>query len=96
VNAALTTNGWTSLMEACQAGHLEVVRELLGRGASVNAAQIDTGMTSLMWACQKGQYDVARLLVEHKAERFLVNASGRTAHQLIKLQLRGLLGPDFP
>jgi ankyrin repeat protein len=96
VNATLASTGTTSLMETCWAGHLEVVREQLVRGAHVNAAQAGTGMTSLMIACQQGHHDVARLLVEHKADRFLLDENGRTARQLIKLELRGLLGPDFP
>ena len=35
-------------------------------------------------------------LVEHKADKFLVNTDGLTARQLIKPELRGLLDPDFP
>ncbi len=53
-------------MEACEKGHLEVVRELLGRGANVDAAQT-TNRWTLMAACQRGHLDVARLLLAQQA-----------------------------
>jgi len=37
---------------------LEIVRELLGRGANVNAAKTNTGWTSLMFACENGHLEV--------------------------------------
>jgi ankyrin repeat protein len=62
VNAARTTDGYTSLMWASFKGHLEIVRELCVRGANVNAARTDNGFTSLMWASQNGHLEVVREL----------------------------------
>ena len=59
-------------MWACEDGNLEVVRELLGRGANVNAARTDDGMTSLMLASQDGHLEIARELLGWGAN---VNAS---------------------
>jgi ankyrin repeat protein len=59
-----TDDGVTSLMWACRNGHLEVVRELLGRGADVNAEQSYDGTTSLMKACQKGHLNIVRELLK--------------------------------
>jgi ankyrin repeat protein len=64
----------TALMNACLEGHLEIVRELLGRGANVNAAN-RIGFTSLMAACQQGDLEVVRELLAHGAN---VNASMTT------------------
>ncbi len=50
-------------MWACEYGHLEIVRELLGRGANVNAAQTDDGMTSLMMASENGHLEIVRELL---------------------------------
>jgi ankyrin repeat protein len=51
---------------------LEIVRELLGRGANVNAARTDVGMTSLMWACGNGHLEIVRELLGRGAN---VNAA---------------------
>ncbi len=63
-------------------GHLEVVRELLGRGVNVNAALTSDGTTSLMWACYKGHLEVARLLLAHHASKTAVKSDGNTAYKL--------------
>ena len=51
---------------ASECGHLEVVRELLERGAAVNAA-LTSGGTSLTCASWKGHTGVIRLLCSHGA-----------------------------
>ena len=48
---------------ACQNGHLDVVRELLGAdGIQANQAKND-GQTPLSTSCQNGHVDVVRLLL---------------------------------
>ena len=72
----------TSLMWASKKGHLEVVHELLGRGANVNAACTDDGATSLMLACLSDHLETARLLLQHGASKTAVDSSGKTAYKL--------------
>jgi ankyrin repeat protein len=96
VNAA-QSYGWTSLMEACQKGHLEIVRELLRRGANVNAGT-HTGWTSLMDACCEGHLEVARLLLAHHASKATMDRYGRTAYDYTRApnalaELRALVKP---
>ena len=89
-------DGSTSLMSACVEGHLEVVRELLVRGAHVNAAQTSDGWTSLMSACKAGHLEVARLLLAHHANRASVSFLGRTAYDdtpPAHAELRALVKP---
>ncbi len=83
-------------MSACQRGHLEIVRELLGRGANVNAARTNDGWTSLMSTCMHGHLEVARLLLAHNANRALVSLDGRTAYdhtRAANAELRALVKP---
>jgi uncharacterized protein len=57
----------TPLMLASQGGHLEVVRWLVGRGASINQ-QDDDGFTALYFGCLEGRTSVVRLLIERGAD----------------------------
>ncbi len=52
--------------------HLEVVRELSGRGANVNAARTTDGYTILMGASESGHLEIIRELCERGAN---VNAA---------------------
>ena len=72
----------TSLLWAGQEGHLEIVRELLERGANVNAACTDNGETSLMLACKQDHLETVRLLLQHGASKAAVDAAGKTAYKL--------------
>jgi hypothetical protein len=74
VETACRWSGQTALMNACQRGHLEVVRELLGagRGPHWNAARPDDGRTALMDACQNGYLGIVRELLGKGAD---VNAA---------------------
>ncbi len=54
-------------MEACQEGHLELVKYLIRCGANVNA-QTGTGDTALTYACENGHTDVADVLMQHGGE----------------------------
>jgi len=55
-------NGYTSLMAAAAAGHLAIVRYLIGRGADLNVADYD-GVTALMLACSVPHAGVAGALL---------------------------------
>lgn len=56
--------GNTALTYACKSGHLEIVRELIARGASVNT---DDGCTPLYAASSSGHVEVVRELLAHGA-----------------------------
>jgi ankyrin repeat protein len=51
------------LVEAAMQGNVEVVKQLLARGADVNEAQGD-GMTALHWSAERGDVEIASLLLE--------------------------------
>ena len=58
--------GFTALFQACQVGHLEVVREFLEHTDKVNVnAQQNQGGTALYIASQVGHTSVVRVLLEH-------------------------------
>jgi ankyrin repeat protein len=59
-------DGIRSLLIASQKGHLDVVRELLARGANIEAAD-NIGATSLFAASQVGYLDVVRELLARGA-----------------------------
>lgn len=64
-NAAPTdAQGWTALMVAARAGHVETVQALLRGGADV-ALRDKTGNTALALAEAQGHSTVARVLREH-------------------------------
>jgi ankyrin repeat protein len=66
------------LFVASQIGHLDVVRELLARGANANAA-FDTGATPLIQASWNGHVDVVRALLAAGADKHHVANNGATA-----------------
>ena len=78
VNHSSTDFGMTSLIQACLGGHLEIVRELLGRGANV-AACTDYGTTSLITACRQGHLDIVHELLGRGADVNAANTDGWTS-----------------
>jgi len=62
----------TALMLAVRSGHLELVRELLDRGAEIHAKDAD-GKTALGWASRTNHQDVVRELF-HRSPVFSMNA----------------------
>jgi hypothetical protein len=60
-------------MFASQCGHLDVVKELLDRGADVEKVNTSDGTTSLMFASQCGHLDVVKELLDRGAN---INRTG--------------------
>ena len=69
---------FTLLQTAAANGHLEMVRELLKRGASVDLPSI-LGVTALMEAASNGHLSVMLLLLQHSADPDLQDTDGETA-----------------
>ncbi|KAJ8966561.1 hypothetical protein NQ314_003456 [Rhamnusium bicolor] len=70
-------NGLNALHLASKDGHVDIVRELLKRGAIVDAAT-KKGNTSLHIASLAGQEEVVRLLVQHSASLNVQSQNGFT------------------
>ena len=78
VNAHSSIRKDTSLMVACQNGHLRVATALLDAGAVVDATDI-VGRTALMLACDSGHAECARLLIRRGAVVGKTENNGWTA-----------------
>jgi len=59
--------GNTALMEACEYGHLEIVKLLIEKGADVNLDN-NFGITALMYASKKGYLKIIELLLKNDAD----------------------------
>jgi hypothetical protein len=81
VNVNEGTPGWTPLASAAEAGHVEVVRELVARGARVDGAGFDQ-FTPLMWAARRGHVRVVDALVALRSRLDGVSKLGNTALHL--------------
>ena len=64
---AVDRHGHTALMQAAKSGDVEVVKDLLNRGAALDARS-EKGKTALHYAAANGHVDVVKLLIEHRAE----------------------------
>jgi ankyrin repeat protein len=61
------SNGITSLIMACQKGHLEVARALLAKDANINKKD-KNGASALYRACTMGHLSIVQLLLEKRAQ----------------------------
>ena len=59
-------DGGTPLFVAAQCNHLEVVKELLDRGADINTQMVD-GATPLFIAAQNGHHQLLQFLIKKGA-----------------------------
>jgi ankyrin repeat protein len=64
---ANTSDGWTALMLAVDAGHPKIVRLLLEKGAEVNA-KTARGTSALKMAQDKGYKEIEDMLKAHGAK----------------------------
>ena len=60
-------DGGTPLFVACQCNHLDVVQELLNRGADIHAQMVD-GATPLFITAQNGHHELLKFLLKKGAE----------------------------
>src|SRR3990167_448323 len=90
VNVTLSENGITPLMLVAQAGKLELVRDLIAKGAMVNAAtrglleqeRFFTGITALMLAAENGHSEIVEELIKNNANVHATRGDGETARTL--------------
>ena len=71
--------GRTPLMFAATFDDPGTVKVLLSHGAWVNVRDSDEQFTALMFAASEGHLDVVQLLLEHDADKTLVDVDGDTA-----------------
>jgi ankyrin repeat protein len=71
-------NGWTALHEACKAGHVEVVKLLLGGDVAINAKGGTQLQTPLHLACLHGHKDVVALLLSQPDIRRSISSKDAT------------------
>ena len=71
--------GWVALHEACEGGHLECAKALLGAGADINK-QTNDGGTPLMMAAFCDNIEVVRELLKRGAKKELKSNNGYTAY----------------
>jgi len=72
-----TIEGAPPLWCAAAAGHTQIVKLLVERGASVNSVT-KTNSTPLRAACFDGHYEIVKYLVEHGADIEVANRHGHT------------------
>jgi serine/threonine-protein phosphatase 6 regulatory ankyrin repeat subunit B len=70
--------GETPFHQACQKGHLEVVRNLIKSGAADLGAADKGGRSPLYMACKNNHLEVAMLLIEKGADANVAANSGET------------------
>lgn len=80
---ASDSEGNSALMLAATKGYKSTAACLVANGADINAMSISCGYTALMAAAERdGHEDVVRLLLDHGADRSLLNHNKKTAAEL--------------
>ena len=64
---SISQDGGTPLFVACQCNHLDVVKELLDRGADIHAQMVD-GATPLFITAQNGHHELLKFLLKKGAD----------------------------
>jgi ankyrin repeat protein len=64
---SISQDGGTPLFVACQCNHLDVVEELLERGADIHAQMVD-GASPLFIAAQNGHWKMVQYLLRKGAK----------------------------
>lgn len=82
---AMDRHATTALMNACNSGHIELVKKLLECKCDINT-QDTLGMSALFHAVNGGQDDVVRVLMEGKARVDLIDKQRRSAFDLAILK----------
>ncbi|KAL1488388.1 hypothetical protein ABEB36_014862 [Hypothenemus hampei] len=67
--------GWTSLVWACEHGHLDVVKFLISQGANINLRDVEYNV-ALHWAAFKGSSDIIELLLNLNSDINVLNVHG--------------------
>lgn len=85
--------GRTPLIVAAEEGHVEKVRNLVGKGARIdaelNVQENENGQTALMWAVRNRNPELVRLLLSAGADTDIENREGQTAKDLAILASAG-------
>lgn len=82
---AMDRHATTALMNACNSGHIELVKKLLECKCDINT-QDTLGMSALFHAVNGGKEDVVRALMEGKARVDLIDKQRRSAYDLAILK----------
>lgn len=72
-------NGLTLLIEACVAGHTEIVQLLIRKKADINQSAGKVGTTALFEACLSEREAIVKILIDKKASINQTIKDGRTA-----------------
>ncbi|XP_065826100.1 uncharacterized protein [Oscarella lobularis] len=75
-------DGRTSLMNACQKGHLDTVQLLVSKQCDINV-RTKSGKTALFLSCSGGQNDIADFLIKRKDLTF-----AKSSHDVLLAALR--------
>lgn len=71
-------SGYTALHYAARAGHLDVCKYLLTKGADINAVTKCGEATSLHRAASVGKYEIVKFLIENRADVSRKDTDGKT------------------
>ncbi len=72
-------DGWTALIRASRAGHLESVRLLLNFGSDMIDAVDRDGWSALMHSAHNGHKEIIKLLIESGADKEIEGKEKETA-----------------